>query len=68
MRGYRVGIVTGKAQESLLAWACCLKPFSAGGSSGTFRKQMFLEHQQPGFSRVQIEVLNGSKFVGFLEQ
>ena len=33
----------------------------------TFQKQ-FLERRKPKFSRVQIEILSGMKFWGFLEQ
>jgi hypothetical protein len=30
------------------------------------QKQLFFEHRKPGFSCVQIEVLSGLKFMGFL--
>lgn len=33
-----------------------------------FRKQLISEHLSPGFSRVQIEGVKRSKFLGFLER
>jgi hypothetical protein len=64
-------LTLGKHIESLLgerSRACCLKPLSVGGSSGTFRKQFVSVHSRLRFSRVENQVLSGAELAGFLEQ
>ena len=66
-RVYSPRPVTVSDQRAAFEYRCRPQSGPRNFFHSMFQKQMFIEHQEPGLSRVQIEVLGGSKFLGFLE-